>query len=205
MIGLLLWQFVFTLDATDPAIVSKIYKQRQVVPEQVGLIKEEVASENEVPSEIEILSDSGVASESEATEKPGFRESLSNPKYASATRLCMMIGLLKQLTGVNAVTLYSTTLFEQEEDPSESGGFSPHMGTALVGVASFVGAILGPLVQTLFKQRPMFIVGHVLMGLCLATVGIAIQFEGPPITILIPILLFLIIFQSTHLFWTYTA
>jgi len=61
VIALLLWQFVFTLDASDPAIAAKIYKQRQVLPDQTSLINEEVASETE------------------ATTKPGFCESLSNP------------------------------------------------------------------------------------------------------------------------------
>lgn len=62
---------------------------------------------------------------------------LSDPKYRKATWLVCAIAFFNQMSGVNLISIYSTTLFQQlSEDASSSGGFSisPGTGSALVGV-----------------------------------------------------------------------
>jgi len=193
----------------DLVIEKDFVTEKDLVTKKDVTSVKEVASEKNIAFEKEVTSASEkeVVSESQATKKPGFCESLSSSKYSRGTWMCIMVALFNQLTGINAVSLYSTTIFEQIQESSESGGFSPIFGTSLVGISMFVGCLLGPLVQALLKIRAIFIVGQVLMGLCLLIVGVSIQVQGPPLATLIPILLFLCVYQATQgsFFWFYVG
>ena len=47
-----------------------------------------------------------------------------------------MLSLANQLTGINAVNIYSTTIYQNIQDESGGeGGISPRVGTCLNGTA----------------------------------------------------------------------
>lgn len=83
---------------------------------------------------------------------------------------------------------------------------SPIVGSALVGIAQLVGCLFAPFLLGVAGMRSIFIGGQVLMGLCLMTVGFAVQGTDQSIT-LYSILLFLVIYQATQgsYFWSYAA
>ena len=42
---------------------------------------------------------------------PGYYRALTDPKYRLATIICIVLAFANQFTGINAVNLYSTTIY----------------------------------------------------------------------------------------------
>ena len=79
------------------------------------------------------------------------------------------------MSGVNLISIYSTTLFQQlSEDSGTSGGFSisPGTGSALVGIFQFVGCLIAPLLGRCLGMKTIFVGGQFAMGL--SQLGVAI-------------------------------
>ena len=51
--------------------------------------------------------------EADQGEAPGYKEVLCDPKYRKATWLVCAIAMFNQFSGVNLISIYSTTLFDQ--------------------------------------------------------------------------------------------
>ena len=68
----------------------------------------------------------------------GYGEALCGSRYWRATWFCMLSAVFNQACGVNAVNIYSTTLFKQI-------GVSVELGSIIVGVSQFIGVIGGGL------------------------------------------------------------
>ena len=45
-------------------------------------------------------------------ESPGYIRALTDPDYRRATFICMALAFTNQLTGINAINIYSTTIYE---------------------------------------------------------------------------------------------
>lgn len=58
----------------------------------------------------------------------GYGAALFGQKYWRATWFCMAIAVFNQFSGVNAITIYSTTLFQNL-------GVSATVGSVVVGVS----------------------------------------------------------------------
>ena len=73
--------------------------------------------------------------------------------------------MFNQLTGINAITIYSTHLFNNLHIPSS-------IGSIIVGVSQFVGVIVGGiLVKIGMGFKLMLILAHISIGILL--VGVA--------------------------------
>lgn len=87
-----------------------------------------------------------IAIEGGKTQAPGYKETLCHPRYSYATLLGCSLSVLQQLSGINAVMFYSSTIFT-------TMGVSPRLGSGLVGfinMASTFGAIF------LLKSKAFF-------------------------------------------------
>ena len=69
-------------------------------------------------------------------ESPGYIRALTDPKYRMATYICMILAFANQLTGINAINIYSTTIYQNIQDESGGdGGISPRLGSVLNALA----------------------------------------------------------------------
>lgn len=46
------------------------------------------------------------------SESPGFVRALTDPMYRGATLICIALAFTNQLTGINAINIYSTTIYQ---------------------------------------------------------------------------------------------
>ena len=75
------------------------------------------------------------------------------------------------MTGVNLISIYSTKLFES----FGTDGLNPTTGSALVGIAQFVGCLFAPLLGMCLGLKQIFVLGQLTMGLAELAVAICIS------------------------------
>ena len=97
------------------------------------------------------------------TSSPGYKETLTSPKYYWATFLGCTLSVLQQLSGINAVMFYSSEIFNKM-------GVNARLGSGLVGfinMASTFGAIflLGKFGRKAILWSLSFIMGADLIAL----------------------------------------
>lgn len=102
----------------------------------------------------------------------GYVKALTDPKYRWATAICIILALANQITGINAINIYATTIYQNLQEESESGGgISPRVGTVLNGAAQMVAILLTPFV-TNFSFRLIMNGGFFLMAILMTVVGV---------------------------------
>jgi Na+/melibiose symporter-like transporter len=78
------------------------------------------------PDQVQQRIDSIVVSTGGADSSPSYSETLTSPKYRSATLIGCTLSMLQQLSGINIVMFYSSNIMG-------SSGLPPNQITALVG------------------------------------------------------------------------
>ena len=113
------------------------------------------------------------------------------------------MAMFNQLSGLNAINFYSTTIFESVFD-SEKG---QHIGTALTGLAQIVGVLIAPLLGSKFSLKTILVAGTACCTICMSAVAVFAKLIDKPNVELIFILLFLVCFQASQgsFFFTYVA
>ena len=136
--------------------------------------------------------------------KVSLKDAIIGRQYWKATWFCFVLVMVNQLTGQNAIMLYSNTIFQR----MNKGGMtlSPKNGTILVGVVNFVGAIVSIYPVKTFRRKPLMVVGHAVVGVALFLVGIFEYYEMN-IGVLIMTLFQLFVYQQSigPLTWIYVA
>ena len=92
-------------------------------------------------------------------------ESLTNPRYRRATIVCAFLAFFNQFTGINVVSVYSTKIFEAVNENAESP-VDVQTANFILGFAGIVGAILSWFTFNYLGKRSIFMLGHLIMGLC---------------------------------------
>jgi hypothetical protein len=78
----------------------------------------------------------------------------------------MAMAIFNQFTGINAVNIYSTNLFEKM-------GISTTIGSIIVGVSQLFGVFIGAFVMRCgVGFRPLTIISALLLGTLLLLIGI---------------------------------
>lgn len=54
-----------------------------------------------------------------------------DPKYKIATWVCIFMAICVQATGINAINIYSTGIYEKIQESSDGKGISPPVGSAI--------------------------------------------------------------------------
>jgi hypothetical protein len=123
-----------------------------------------------------------------------MKEAIFGAKYWRATWFCVAFIIFGQFTGVNAIMWYSNSILKKMGE--EGGGLSPRIGTVMIGLATFLGALMAMFPARYFGRRTLVFSGHCLMGVFLITVGV-LSYNQLNDAALAMILLFLITYQIT--------
>lgn len=86
--------------------------------------------------------------------------------YRKGTWVTIVLIIFHELTGINAILLYSNTMFRQ------MGLENPRLGTYMTGIAGVLGLATAIAIMHKVGRRNLLISGHILMGLCHTLVGI---------------------------------
>ena len=111
-----------------------------------------------------------------------------------ATWFCVAFIIFGQLTGVNAIMWYSNSVIKLMHN--NGGGITPRMGTIMIGLAGFFGALIAIFPARYFGRKTLVCVGHCVMGVFLVLVGF-FAFKSYNNTALAFIMLFLVTYQMT--------
>jgi len=78
------------------------------------------------------------------------------------------------MAGINILTVYATSIFNDCANGGGPASFSPKACTYFTGIAGFFGAFLSNFTVKKFTRRQLFIGGHVSIGINLLLVAICI-------------------------------
>jgi MFS transporter, SP family, arabinose:H+ symporter len=109
-------------------------------------------------------------------------------------RLALLIGIvlavLQQITGINAIMYYAPEIFKQ----TGAGTNAALVQTVLVGVVNFVFTLVALWLIDKVGRKPLLIVGGILMAISLAVVGYGFQAENVSGTL---ILFFILLYVAS--------
>ena len=113
-----------------------------------------------------------------SSEKPGYYRALTDPQYRRATYICIGLAIFNQLTGINAINIFSTKIYSdiQAESSSGSGGISPPVGSVLNTTAQVLACLISPYVSY-FNFRTIINIGFLLLAILMTVVAILAYFE----------------------------
>lgn len=102
---------------------------------------------------------------------------LTDKRYTGCTVFLILSAVFNQLSGVNAINIYSSTILETVP------GLPIAVGVYMLAVANVIGSLMGPIVQKWVSIRTMLIVGQFVMASFLAGVVIFQIFNQPTLVL----------------------
>ena len=132
-----------------------------------------------------------------------YAKVLFDPYYRYCTFVICLLAFLCQATGINAINMYSQTIFEKIQEES-SGGISPRMGNVLLMITQFVANLFVPFVGKLAGIKTIFVYGMFVMGVLLFLIGLFAMLNKNNLVVL-TMMVDLAVFQLTlgALTWVY--
>jgi hypothetical protein len=133
-----------------------------------------------------------------------YADALCNAQYRKSTWVNVGYIIFHELTGINVVMLYSTTMLQEMH--KAGGGISPRGGTYLVGLANVFGACCSVYCVKTFGRKTLLIWGHLGIAVCHTMVGIFNNMENNN-GVVAMIMCFIIIYADTSgsIAWAYAA
>ena len=122
------------------------------------------------PSEVQARIDAIIVNDSKAG-SPSYSETLCSPKYRIATYIGCALSFLQQLTGINVVMFYSSTILK-------STGIKPTVVTALVGFVNFVSVFPTLILFKKFGRRILLWTLSFAIAACLVGLGVSLIVNG---------------------------
>jgi len=146
---------------------------------------------------------SAIEDDLESTHKGSYTQ-LFRPPLRRAGIFVVGLGLLVQLTGINAIVYYSPTILKQVGFPSATDAI---LAAALLQAAGLVACIIAALIVDRWGRRPVLLSGVATMAFANAVLILAFAGGTRPALAFIGILLFLIGFSFGYgaLVWVYVA
>lgn len=95
-------------------------------------------------------------------------ESFSDPIYRSATWMGVLMMVFQQLSGINVLIFYSSTIFE-------SVNINGALGAAITNSANLLGAIGGGLMLSRFGRKTLIVFWSFIMACFMIAMGVAYQ------------------------------
>lgn len=134
-----------------------------------------------------------------------FKDALFDEKYRKATWITFVLGLFNQMTGLNAIMMYSNTLLETLNSGANKFFLTPSQGTYVIGIAGFIGAILGQPVISRTPRKLNFLAWQIAMGISMCLIAI-FKIESLSVPLFLLICLYAILYQTSQgpLIWIYS-
>lgn len=156
--------------------------------------------ETECKEEFEKVKDSRLKFLSQVTEKVTVTSVMTESKFRAGTIFFIIAAFINQMTGINALNIYSATIF---------AGISEKLvaiGPYLVGLSNVVGGIIAPIFQRCFTIRSQMILGMLIMSLLHALI-VTFKVLDMPIPILFCIIGMILFYQMSMgpYFWVYVS
>ena len=139
-----------------------------------------------------------------------YKEALTKAPYRESTYVCILLAMANQLSGMNAVAIYSKVILSNinaKTNHKIHWTVTPNEGCAYLGVASFLGAVLSIyVIRRAKKRKNIFVIGHFLIFLTMLISGSFVQY-GHGFVCLIFMCIAVCIFQATNggSFWLYIS
>ena len=96
-----------------------------------------------------------MASEQDVQKKSGIKELFANKNLHAILWIAFVLGILQQITGINAIFFYATSIFEQ----TGIGTDASFAQAVLVGIINVIFTIVAMVVIDRFGRRPLLLVG----------------------------------------------
>ena len=142
----LVWLFVFrdepvkflVAKAEKEGPLSKAYQEaRRVLRRNYNM--QDLSEQQEIQTYDEVC-EAVKNGEGGSSVNPGYYRALTDPEFRKATLCCIILAISNQMTGINSINIYATTIYQNlsggsTEGGSTDGGISPRVGTVLNGLA----------------------------------------------------------------------
>jgi hypothetical protein len=99
-----------------------------------------------------------------------FNDAVCNPQYRGATWVNVGYIIFHELTGINVIMLYSSTMFKQMN--KDGGGITPREGTYLVGIVNMLASLVSVGLVKYFGRKTLVVWGHLLIAGIHAATGL---------------------------------
>ena len=100
------------------------------------------------------------------------KDALVDPQYRTATWVNVGYIIFHELTGINVINLYSTTIFKNMQTPGQKTWLTPRRGTYLVGATQVVFCLSTSYIVKCFGRKTLLIWGHIAIAVIHASVGV---------------------------------
>ncbi|KAJ0406990.1 hypothetical protein P43SY_005223 [Pythium insidiosum] len=133
------------------------------------------ALENQQSSGLSTSSDS--ETQSATAESPSALQALVSPAYRRQATLAVALAMIQQLSGINAVFLYSSSMF------TDAGLSDARVGSLVVNIVNFLPALYAGAAGSRFGIRRVMIAGTAVMMLCAGGVTLSLLVDVAPMSI----------------------
>lgn len=101
----------------------------------------------------------------------------TDEKFVRASWVSIMIVVFVELTGFQAIMLYSNSIFTQIL--GSEGGITPRQGTFMIATVNFVASFISVVTVRLLGRRSLLLFGHLAIALCHVFIGAFIVLDVP--------------------------
>ena len=102
----------------------------------------------------------------ESVPEPSAIKSLTDSRYSKATYVSLMMAIFNQVSGLNAINFYSSTIFDEVLE----GENSVTVAKAMTGLAQVLGVCFAPCLSSRVSLKTTFVIGHGASAILLALV-----------------------------------
>lgn len=125
--------------------------------------------------------------------KSGIKDLFGNKKLHAILWIAFILGILQQITGINAIFFYATSIFEQ----TGIGTDASFAQAVLVGIINVIFTVVAMVVIDRFGRRPLLLVG--LVGIALSMLITSYGFSKATYTLSLEELTYLTAEEKTQL------
>lgn len=154
---------------------------------------------NKIITQIEQSSNKGTSSVT-------ITEALTSPHHRRATWIALAIIIFHELTGENAIMLYSTEIFRKMIGNQDGSVIEPRVATVVIGVFNFLAHFPAIYVVKKLPRRYILISGHLLTALCHIFIGaFAASSNNGGVIVMVAIFMVVYVIANGPIVWLYVS
>jgi MFS transporter, SP family, arabinose:H+ symporter len=119
-------------------------------------------------------------------------EVIRSRRYRKMLRIGIALGIIQQLSGINAMVYYSTKVYDHLGEST----FEARLLTVITGGIFFIASCFSLLILNFYGRKPVLIIGEILIAVDFIGLGILAQISGSPTGLMVLcVMLFFVIFS----------